>query len=62
VARVTVAVPGRPYPVLVGLAALQELPRLVSVRWVLPREIGRVQVGVEVPADVVVGVVRELLS
>jgi hypothetical protein len=47
---------------LVGLAALQELPRLVSVRWVLPREIGRVQVGVEVPADVVVGVVRELLS
>jgi len=29
VARVTVEVPGRPYPVLVGTGALQELPRLV---------------------------------
>ncbi|HEY4028055.1 MAG TPA: iron-containing alcohol dehydrogenase, partial [Candidatus Dormibacteraeota bacterium] len=28
-ARVTVEVPGRPYPVLVGHGALQELPRLV---------------------------------
>jgi 3-dehydroquinate synthase len=29
VARVTVELPGRPYPVLVGLGALQELPRLI---------------------------------
>ncbi|HZU19229.1 MAG TPA: 3-dehydroquinate synthase [Candidatus Dormibacteraeota bacterium] len=28
-ARVTVAVPGRPYPVLIGTGALQELPRVV---------------------------------
>ena len=28
-ARVTVEVPGRPYPVLVGRGALQEVPRLV---------------------------------
>jgi 3-dehydroquinate synthase len=32
-----------------------------SVRWVLPREMGRAQVGVEVPAEVVAGVVRSLL-
>src|SRR5262245_32612628 len=29
VTRVTVDVPGRPYPVLVGQGALQELPRVV---------------------------------
>jgi len=35
--------------------------RAGSVRWVLPREMGRAQVGVEVPGDVVAGVVRSLL-
>ena len=35
--------------------------RAGSVRWVLPREMGRAQVGVEVPNDVVAAVVRSLL-
>jgi 3-dehydroquinate synthase len=35
--------------------------RAGSVRWVLPREMGRAQVGLEVPPEVVAGVVRSLL-
>jgi 3-dehydroquinate synthase len=35
--------------------------RAGKVRWVLPREMGRAQVGVEVPDEVVAAVVRELL-
>ena len=32
------------------------------IRWVLPRELGKAQVGVTVPDEVVVEVVRDLLS
>ena len=35
--------------------------RAGAVRWVLPREMGRAEVGVEVPAELVAGVVRALL-
>ncbi|HKF17869.1 MAG TPA: 3-dehydroquinate synthase, partial [Candidatus Dormibacteraeota bacterium] len=32
-----------------------------SVRWVLPREMGRAQLGMRVPAEIVTRVVRALL-
>ncbi|HXM55630.1 MAG TPA: 3-dehydroquinate synthase [Candidatus Dormibacteraeota bacterium] len=53
-------------PVVTADAVLDAVPRDKkarggSVRWVLPRELGRAQVGVEVPEPVVAGVVRSLL-
>jgi 3-dehydroquinate synthase len=59
------ALPG-PLPAVTADAVLTAVPRdkksrAGSVRWVLPREMGRAQVGVEVPSEVVAGVVRGLL-
>jgi 3-dehydroquinate synthase len=59
------ALPGA-LPVTSADAVLAAVPRdkksrAGSVRWVLPREMGRAQVGIEVPPDVVAGVVRSLL-
>jgi 3-dehydroquinate synthase len=59
------ALPGA-LPAATADAVLAAVPRdkksrAGSVRWVLPREMGRAQVGVEVPDDVVAGVVRGLL-
>ena len=53
-------------PAVTADAVLAAVPRdkksrAGAVRWVLPREIGRAQVGVEVPGPVVAGVVRALL-
>jgi 3-dehydroquinate synthase len=57
--------PGQLPPVTAD-AVLAAVPRdkkarAGSVRWVLPREMGRAQVGVRVPDEVVAGVVRSLL-
>jgi 3-dehydroquinate synthase len=59
------ALPG-PLPATTADAVLAAVPRdkksrAGSVRWVLPREMGRAQVGVEVPSEVVASVVRGLL-
>jgi 3-dehydroquinate synthase len=59
------ALPGE-LPATTADAVLAAVPRdkksrAGSVRWVLPREMGRAQVGVEVPMDVVASVVRTLL-
>jgi 3-dehydroquinate synthase len=55
-----------PLPEVSAESVLQAIPRDKksrggAVRWVLPREMGRAQVGVEVPSDVVAAVVRSLL-
>jgi 3-dehydroquinate synthetase len=55
-----------PLPDVSAESVLQAIPRdkktrAGAVRWVLPREMGRAQVGVEVPSDVVAAVVRSLL-
>jgi 3-dehydroquinate synthase len=59
------ALPGA-LPATTADAVLAAVPRdkksrAGSVRWVLPREMGRAQVGVEVPDAVVASVVRTLL-
>jgi 3-dehydroquinate synthase len=59
------ALPGD-LPATTADAVLAAVPRdkksrAGTVRWVLPREMGRAQVGVAVPDDVVAGVVRSLL-
>lgn len=59
------ALPGD-LPATTADAVLAAVPRdkksqAGSVRWVLPREMGRAQVGCEVPDDVVAGVVRSLM-
>ncbi|HEY7202531.1 MAG TPA: 3-dehydroquinate synthase [Candidatus Dormibacteraeota bacterium] len=53
-------------PAVTAEAVLAAVPRdkkarAGSVRWVLPREMGRAQVGIEVPDAVVAGIVRALL-
>jgi 3-dehydroquinate synthase len=58
--------PGR-LPAVTADAVLAAVPRDKksrggTVRWVLPREMGRAQVGVEVPSEVVSSVVRSLLA
>jgi 3-dehydroquinate synthase len=59
------ALPG-PLPAATAAAVLAAVPRdkksrAGTVRWVLPREMGRAQLGVEVPPEVVASVVRSLL-
>jgi len=61
----TFGLPGE-LPAVTAQAVLAAVPRdkksrAGTVRWVLPREMGRAQVGVEVPDAVVAGVVRALL-
>jgi 3-dehydroquinate synthase len=53
-------------PAVTAEAVLAAVPRdkksrAGAVRWVLPREVGRAEVGIEVPDAVVAGVVRALL-
>ncbi|HEY4027181.1 MAG TPA: 3-dehydroquinate synthase family protein, partial [Candidatus Dormibacteraeota bacterium] len=60
------ALPGQ-LPSVTADAVLAAVPRdkksrAGTVRWVLPREMGRAQVGVEVPDEVVSAVVRSLLA
>jgi 3-dehydroquinate synthase len=53
--------PGTTADAVLAAVPRDKKSRAGSVRWVLPREMGRAQVGFEVPHDVVAGVVRSLL-